>query len=50
MLENVSGFLTSHNGNDVAETVRALSNLNYIVDIIELDAALFTLKVDHGFL
>ncbi|AOF13669.1 TPA: DNA cytosine methyltransferase [Yersinia enterocolitica] len=42
MLENVSGFLTSHNGNDVAETVRALSNLNYIVDIIELDAALFT--------
>jgi len=42
MLENVSGFLTSHNGNDVAETVRSLSKLDYIVDIIELDAALFT--------
>lgn len=42
MLENVSGFLTSNNGNDVAETVRILSNLNYIVDIIELDAVFFT--------
>lgn len=42
MLENVSGFLTSHGGKDVVETVRALSKLGYIVDIIELDAAHFT--------
>ena len=42
MLENVSGFLTSHGGKDVVETVKALSELGYVVDIIELDAAFFT--------
>lgn len=42
MLENVSGFLTSHGGKDVVETVKALSELGFVVDIIELDAALFT--------
>ncbi len=42
MLENVSGFLTSHNGKDVAETVMVLSDLGYVIDIIELDAVLFT--------
>lgn len=42
MLENVSGFLTSHNGKDVVDTVRALSELGFVVDILELDAALFT--------
>lgn len=42
MLENVSGFLTSHGGKDVVDTVKALSELGFVVDIIELDAALFT--------
>lgn len=42
MLENVSGFLTSHEGKDVVDTVKALSELGFVVDIIELDAALFT--------
>ncbi|WP_276852825.1 DNA cytosine methyltransferase, partial [Enterobacter oligotrophicus] len=42
MLENVSGFLTSKAGKDVVETVKALSELGFVVDIIELDAALFT--------
>lgn len=42
MLENVSGFLTSHGGKDVAQTVKVLSELGFVIDIIELDAALFT--------
>lgn len=42
MLENVSGFLTSHQGNDVIETVRILSKLGFVIDIIELDAIFFT--------
>lgn len=42
MLENVSGFLTSHGGKDVVETVRLLSELGFVIDIIELDAVLFT--------
>ena len=42
MLENVQGFLTSHKGADVAFTVKALNDLGYIVDLIELDAVHFT--------
>ncbi|MGZ0656005.1 DNA cytosine methyltransferase [Coraliomargarita sp. W4R72] len=42
MLENVRGFLTSEGGRDVAFTVRALNELGYLVDIIELDASYFT--------
>lgn len=42
MLENVKGFLTSHDGDDVAYTVRSLNNIGYVVDIVELDAAYFT--------
>ena len=42
MLENVQGFLTSHNGADVAFTVKALNELGYVVDLIELDAVHFT--------
>jgi DNA (cytosine-5)-methyltransferase 1 len=42
MLENVRGFLTSKDGRDVAFTVRALNELGYLVDIIELDASYFT--------
>lgn len=42
LLENVKGFLTSHKGQDVADTVGALNKLDYTVDIIELDAMFFT--------
>ncbi|OFJ36051.1 DNA (cytosine-5-)-methyltransferase [Vibrio cholerae] len=42
MLENVQGFLTSHQGKDVAYTVNELNRLGYVVDIIELDAKHFT--------
>lgn len=42
MLENVQGFLTSHDGADVATTVKAFNDLGYVVDLIELDAAHFT--------
>ena len=42
LLENVKGFLTSHNGKDVEQTVKYFSELGYFVDIIELDAIDFT--------
>lgn len=42
LLENVKGFLTSHKGKDVANTVRNFSELGYCVDILELDACYFT--------
>lgn len=42
MLENVQGFLTSHDGADVALTVNTLNELGYVVDLIELDAIYFT--------
>lgn len=42
MLENVKGFLTSNGGSDIANTVRLFSDLGYVVDILELDARLFT--------
>ncbi len=42
LLENVKGFLTSHQGMDAAHTVKVLSDLGYFVDIIELDAIDFS--------
>lgn len=42
LLENVRGFLTSHKGKDVEQTVKSLSELGYFVDIIELDAIDFS--------
>lgn len=42
MLENVRGFLTSHQGRDVATTVQALNQLGYWVDLLEVDACHFT--------
>jgi DNA (cytosine-5)-methyltransferase 1 len=41
MLENVSGFLTSHNGNDFRESCLALNELGYDVDALMIDASLF---------
>jgi len=42
LLENVKGFLTSHGGKDVEQTVEAFSKLGYFIDIIELDASYFS--------
>ncbi len=42
LLENVKGFLTSHNGEDLISTIRLFTELGYFVDIIELDAVYFT--------
>lgn len=42
LLENVRGFLTSHQGKDIGKTVAHLSELGYFVDIIELDAIDFS--------
>lgn len=42
LLENVRGFLTSHKGKDVEQTVKSFSELGYFVDIIELDAIDFS--------
>lgn len=41
-LENVKGFLTSHNGNDILNTINRLSKLGYCIDILEIDASYFT--------
>nr|WP_317200192.1 DNA (cytosine-5-)-methyltransferase [uncultured Psychrobacter sp.] len=42
LLENVRGFLTSHKGEDVKQTVKYFSELDYFVDIVELDAIDFS--------
>jgi DNA (cytosine-5)-methyltransferase 1 len=42
LLENVNGFLTSHGGEDLLNTVSLFSELDYHVDIVELDASYFT--------
>ena len=41
MLENVAGFLTSHDGNDFKDACLALNELGYSVDALIVDAALF---------
>lgn len=41
MLENVSGFLTSHDGDDFRDACLALNDLGYYVDAFMIDAALF---------
>lgn len=42
MLENVKGFLTSHDGEDCRNTVNLFTQLGYYVDILEVDASYFT--------
>src|SRR5215475_6279815 len=42
LIENVTGFLTSHGGNDFKEALLALNELGYGVDAFILDAARFT--------
>lgn len=41
MLENVSGFLTSHSGNDFRDACLALNELDYSVDALMIDASRF---------
>ena len=41
MLENVAGFLTSNDGNDLKNACLALNELGYAVDVFIVDAALF---------
>lgn len=41
MLENVAGFLTSHDGDDFRDACLALNDLGYAVDTFLIDAALF---------
>lgn len=41
LLENVAGFLTSHDGNDFRDACLALNDLGYAVDAFIIDAALF---------
>jgi DNA (cytosine-5)-methyltransferase 1 len=41
LLENVTGFLTSHGGNDFRDACLALNKLGYSVDAFVIDAALF---------
>ncbi len=38
LLENVPGFLTSHNGRDFHQALLALNQLGYAVDIFQIDA------------
>jgi site-specific DNA-cytosine methylase len=42
LIENVTGFLTSHGGDDFKEALLALNRLGYGVDAFILDAARFT--------
>jgi DNA (cytosine-5)-methyltransferase 1 len=42
LIENVTGFLTSHGGNDFKEALQALNRLGYGVDAFIMDAARFT--------
>ncbi len=41
LLENVPGFLTSHNGDDLRDAIVALNRLGYAADLILIDAARF---------
>ncbi len=41
LLENVTGFLTSHDGNDFRDALLALNRLGYAVDTFIIDAARF---------
>ena len=41
MLENVTGFLTSHKGEDFHRGLLELNNIGYAVDVFQLDAVAF---------
>ena len=41
VLENVTGLLTSHGGKDIQSLIEELNSLNYVVDIVQIDAIHF---------
>jgi len=47
LLENVAGFLTSHDGNDFREACLALNELGYAVDALQIDASRFVPQSRH---
>ena len=42
LLENVTGFLSSHGGRDLAEVCRFLAALGYVIDLVVVNARWFT--------
>ncbi len=42
LLENVTGFLSSHGGRDLAEVCRFLGTLGYVIDLVVANARWFT--------
>lgn len=42
LLENVTGFLSSHGGRDLAEVCRHLAELGYVIDLVVVNARWFT--------
>jgi len=42
LLENVLGFITSHRGRDLRQTIKRLNNLGYVCDAAVIDAKRFT--------
>jgi DNA (cytosine-5)-methyltransferase 1 len=47
LLENVTGFLTSYDGNDFREALLALNRLGYAVDALIIDAVRFVPQSRH---
>jgi DNA (cytosine-5)-methyltransferase 1 len=47
LIENVTGFLTSHQGRDFTEALKALNSLGYSVDAFILDAVDFVPQSRH---
>ena len=42
LLENVTGFLSSHGGRDLAEVCRFLATLGYVIDLVVVNARWYT--------
>ena len=42
LLENVTGFLSSHGGQDLAKVCRCLAELGYVIDLMVVNARWFT--------
>jgi DNA (cytosine-5)-methyltransferase 1 len=42
LLENVTGFVTSHGGQDLAEVCTQIGKLGYLIDLVVVDARWFT--------
>ena len=47
LLENVTGFLSSHDGNDFRDALLALNRLGYAVDALIIDARRFVPQSRH---